>query len=429
MTPSESETRTAAEVVIVGGGPAGATLAWMAARAGLDVVVLERARFPRDKPCAEYVSPEASRILADMSVLERIEQGGAAQLAGMRVRAPSGASFRGDFAGVRGFSSFRKRGLAMRRPTFDAVLLREAEAAGARVIEEATVTDLLRDADGRVTGVAMRTSPASGERRQPHATLEARVVVGADGLHSIVARRLGLVHTALWPRRVAFVTHFRGVAGMGDVGEMHVERDGYVGLADVGKGETNVSLVVPSSHARGAGADRASFLWSWISRRPHLLSRLRDAERTSPVRATGPFAQHARRAWAPGAALVGDAGDFFDPFTGEGIYAAMRGAELLAPYLHAAARAESPREADAALAAYDRCRRNAFRGKWIVERIVATAVAIPSVMNRAARSLARQQDMADILVGVTGDFVPPSEILRASYLLRLLLPLPRAKAS
>jgi flavin-dependent dehydrogenase len=130
MTPSGSE-RSSAEVIIVGGGPAGATTAWMAARAGLDVVVLERARFPRDKACAEYVSPEASRILADMSLLERLEQAGAAQLAGMRVRAPGGDSFRGDFAGVHGFSSFRNRGLAMRRPTFDAMLLREAEAAGA----------------------------------------------------------------------------------------------------------------------------------------------------------------------------------------------------------------------------------------------------------------------------------------------------------
>jgi flavin-dependent dehydrogenase len=140
----------------------------------------------------------------------------------------------------------------------------------------------------------------------------------------------------------------------------------------------------------------------------------------SDVCATGPFAQHARRAWAPGAALVGDAADFFDPFTGEGIYAALRGGELLLPYAVEAARATTPRQADIALEAYERCRRHEFMGKWIVERIVGAATAYPAVMNRAARTLARRRDMADLFVGVTGDFVPAREVLRPSYLLRLL---------
>ncbi len=413
--------RGPAEVVVVGGGPAGASTAWMLARAGLDVMVLERARFPRDKPCAEYVSPEASRILAELGVLRELEASGAAQLGGMIVRAPSGVSFRGDFAAGHGFRGFRDKGLALRRPIFDTVLLRQAEAAGARVIEEASVTDLVSDAHGRVVGVQTRRSARNGERPST-TTIGARIVVGADGLHSVVARRLHLARAARWPRRVAFVTHFEGVAEMGSVGEMHVEHDGYLGLADVGNGETNVALVVPARRARGAGADRVGFLESWIERRPHLATRMRHAHRTSPVRATGPFAYHAPHAWARGAALVGDAADFYDPFTGEGIYAALRGSELLAPYVIAAARARTPREMDAALAAYDRCRREEFRGKWIIERIIAAAVASPFVLERAARALARHPEMADLLVGVTGDFVPPKELLRARFVMRLLLP-------
>ncbi|MDQ3949915.1 MAG: hypothetical protein M3282_06190, partial [Gemmatimonadota bacterium] len=148
--------------------------------------------------------------------------------------------------------------------------------------------------------------------------------------------------------------------------------------------------------------------------------RFTNAERVSPVLATGPFASYARRAWAPGAALVGDAADFFDPFTGEGIYAALRGGEMLAAHLLAAGSVADRAAVDGALRAYDRARRREFGGKWIVERLIGTAVASCFLMNRAARALAARRDLADLLVGVTGDFVPPRELLRPRFLLRLL---------
>jgi menaquinone-9 beta-reductase len=415
-----------AEVIVVGGGPAGAATAWMLARAGLDVMVLDRARFPRDKPCAEYVSPQASRIFAEMGVLDKIDSAGAAQLTGMVIRSPSGVSFRGEFASAHGFHAFRDRGLAIRRPVLDTILLRQAESAGARVAEGVLVTDVLRDAQGRTTGVECRAEAgATGDPPSSESlarVLKARAVVGADGLRSVVARRLNLARVGRWPRRLAFMTHYRGIAGMGSVGEMHVERDGYLGLADVGHGQTNVALVMPAGSARGVGAARDAFMTAWIERHPHLTPRFRGATRLSPVRVTGPFAAHARAAWAPGAVLVGDAADFFDPFTGEGIYAALRGAELLTPYLYEAAHATTTRASDVALAAYDRCRRAEFQGKWRVERAVGAIVASPPLLDRVARSLASRRDLADLLVGVAGDFVPPSEVLRAGYVLRLLAP-------
>jgi menaquinone-9 beta-reductase len=426
--------RLDAEVIIVGGGPAGAATAWGLARAGIDVIVADRARFPRDKPCAEYLSPQASRILSDMGVLATVEAAGAARLTGMTIRAPSGVSFRGDFAAGHGFPGFRSEGLSLRRLVLDAILLRHAEAAGARIMEGCAVTDLIRDGTGRVTGVRLSAS-ADGQDSvvrgahepqtpadAPGRVLSARVVVGADGLRSVVSRRAGLAHSRRWPKRVAFVTHYRDVGGIGATGEMHVERDGYIGLADVGSGHTTVALVVPAPAARGAGTNRAGFLDAWIARHPHLAPRFRGASRISPVRATGPFAQHARHLWAPGVALVGDAADFFDPFTGEGVYTALRGAELLTPYLGAVVSARSARDADTALAAYERCWRNEFRGKQIVERAVGAAVAMPAVIGHVARVLARRPDMADLLIGVTGDFVPAREVLRAAYLGQLALP-------
>jgi menaquinone-9 beta-reductase len=398
-----------AEVIVVGGGPAGAATAWALARAGVDVLVLDRARFPRDKACAEYMSPQASRILHEMGALAAAEASGAAQLSGMRVRSPSGAEIYGEFAASHGFHGFRDRGLALRRRVLDTLVLACARSAGARVSEGERVTDVIRDAGGRIGGVHV------GRR-----ALRATLVVGADGLRSTIGRRLGLTRYAGWPRRIALVTHYRDVAGIGLCGEMHVERDGYVGLADVGNGETNVALVVPARAARRIRGDPAGFLTAWIARRPHLAPRLAGATRVSAVCVTGPFAQHARRAWAPGAALVGDAADFFDPFTGEGIYAALRGGEILLPYAIEAVRARSAWRADSALEAYARCRRHEFGGKWLVERMVGAAVAYPAVLNRAARTLERRRDMADLFVGVTGDFVPPREVLRPSYLLRLL---------
>ena len=116
---------------------------------------------------------------------------------------------------------------------------------------------------------------------------------------------------------------------------------------------------------------------------------------------------------------MGDAADFFDPFTGEGIYAALRGGELATT---AALRVLAHPSSDDPLRDYERARRAEFGGKWMVERLVGTAVAFPLLIERAAATLARRKDLADLLVGVTGDFVPAGEVLRPSYLLALLFP-------
>ena len=103
------------DVLVVGGGPAGTSTAVALAREGVDVVLVDRARFPRPKPCAEYLSPEASRILEAMGALTEVEATGAAQLAGVIVRAPNGATIHGEFLAAHGYTPFRPRGLSVRR--------------------------------------------------------------------------------------------------------------------------------------------------------------------------------------------------------------------------------------------------------------------------------------------------------------------------
>ncbi|MGZ3502834.1 MAG: NAD(P)/FAD-dependent oxidoreductase [Gemmatimonadaceae bacterium] len=407
--------RIDAEVIVVGGGPAGASTAWALAREGVDVLILDRAKFPRDKICAEYLSPQASRILSDMGVLDEIERSNPGHLAGMSVRAPNGFVANGEFAANHGFRAFRDKGLAIRRTILDDIVLRGARTAGARVEESARVTDVTRDAAERVNGVVAMASDGAPR------TLRARYVVGADGLRSVIGRRLGLVRTSrIWPQRIALVAHYRNVQGVTDMGEMHVDYDGYFGIVDVGEGNMNVAVVVPMSRAKEIGENKTAFFEEWIASRPHLAERFEGSERTTPVRATGPFATASRHAWSPGAALVGDAADFFDPFTGEGMYAALRGGEILAPYLMEGLKADAAKEAGI-LSGYDRARKQEFGGKWKIERIVGMAIAYPYFMNNAAKVLSRRKDMADLLVGVAGDFIPPSTVLQPRFLFNLFI--------
>lgn len=401
-----------AEVLVVGGGPAGAATAWALARNGVDVLVVDRAAFPRPKPCAEYLSPQATRLLDEMGVLGALDGPGATRLAGMRIVAPDGTRCEGRFSGAHGYAAHRPFGLAVRRERLDALLLDAARGAGARVAESCTVRDV---------------GPRAGDLLPVHVTahdeshtLRARRIIGADGLRSVVARRTGLARRLRWPSRWAFVTHYSGVEDLTDLGEMHVAAGGYCGIAPVGEGIANVAVVVESAGTGAASGDSARLIDGWIAALPALRARFRGARRVSPVRATGPFASRARRAFSPaGIALVGDAADFFDPFTGEGIYAALRGAELLVPYVIESLRAPTARGAHEALAAYDRCRRHEFGGKWRLEQLVAVAVAIPTLMDAAVARLSVRPDLADLLVGVTGDFVPPSAVLNLAFVREL----------
>lgn len=337
-----------------------------------------------------------------MGVLEGLERSGVTTLSGMRIHAGS-ASFEGNFAGSHGFRGFRNRGIAVRRERLDALLLDAARAAGARVLENAVVQDVVRDDSGAAVGVSLRRDSTVIE-------LRARHVVGADGIRSVVARRLGLARRMRWPSRYAFVTHWEGVA-------------------DVGDGVTNVAVVTDSSRATAAAGDADGFVVKLVASHATLAPHFSHARQISAVLPTGPFGSRAKAACAAGATLVGDAADFYDPFTGKGIYAALRGGELLAPYVVESLRAPNARAQRAALEAYDRCRRHEFGGKWRLERLVSIAVAHPPLLALIARRLHARCDLADLLVGVAGDFVPPREVLNLRFAMRLFAPLTATEAA
>jgi flavin-dependent dehydrogenase len=370
------------------------------ARAGARVLMLDRARFPREKPCSEYLSPETTRVLERLGakVHAAVAAAAPAHLTGMKVVAPSGASVVGHF------ETFS---YALPRARFDLILRNAAEAAGAVVREGMRVEELIYARDA-VAGVVAR-DVRSGNRDASHA----RVVVGADGLRSVVARRLGAVHR-VGPRRVAFTAHVADVADVHDLGEMHVGRPGYVGFGPIGDGVTTVALVLPHTEAR-----RGEQFFAELNRFPGIAGRFTARRIVRRVMATGPFARWSRRAAAPGggggAVLVGDAADFFDPFTGQGIYSALRGAEL------AAAAIMDWLVAGTSLEQYARARRREFTGKWLLERMIGIAVGWPALIERVVGRLIRRPELADLLVRATGNCIPARAALAPAVLAGLVL--------
>jgi len=414
MTPGSSvgaEGRSALDVLVVGAGPAGSAVATLLARAGYAVAAVDRAAFPRDKACSEYMSPETVRLLDRLGVVPALEAAGAAAPAGTVVTAARGSRLHGRFVSA-GAPPFRPTGLAVSRRVLDHALVLAARDAGALVLERTAVEELVYDR-GAVAGAVVRD--AGGARR----VLRARLTIGADGLRSLVARRVGRRRYGR-PRRLAFVAHMDGVVGMGDSAELHVGRGAYAGLNPIGGGRTNVALVVSTELAARARGRVEAFFLERLGRFPGVHDRLSAGAFTRPVLATGPFAAWSGRVVADGAALVGDAADFFDPFTGEGIHSALRGAMLLADAAGEALADGGPVTARH-LGGYRRARRAAFAGKWAVERLIGYGMLCPALFDRAVGRLGRRAGMADTLIGVTGDFVPARRVLNPLFLARMIL--------
>jgi len=394
------------DVIVVGAGPAGAATAILLAERGLHVVVLDRARLPRPKICGEYLSPETARILDRLGVLKALDAAGAAPLLGMRLTAPDGTVVTGTYGPVASWRPYRGHAMAVSRAVLDGALADRLRALPVDFREGVRVTDLLRQAD-RVVGVEARDADG-----RPHA-LRAPLVVGADGRASVVAQRLGCRRRHRL-RRMAVVTYVEGVPGCRDRGEIFVDPPDYAILNPLDGQRANLSVVVPLSHAVPWSDRLEDFLFARVKQLPHLARRLAGAVRVAPVQALGPLAHGVRPPRSGGVLLVGDAAGFYDPLTGEGVFSALRGAELAA---ETAARAVRAGDCSvAALAEYARARRAVFAGKARVTRALQLIVRRRRLANLTARLLTRRPALLDLLMGVVGDYAPPRALLGALVL-------------
>jgi 2-polyprenyl-6-methoxyphenol hydroxylase-like FAD-dependent oxidoreductase len=338
------------DVVVVGARAAGAATGLLLARMGHDVAVLERAQFPRDTLSTHSVSRSGVVQLARWGLLDQVMASGAPPIRQVTFHT-AGASVTRHVKHRAGVDHF----VAPRRRVLDTIVADAARAAGADVRFGNTVTGIHHEG-GRVVGV--RARDASGNPIE----LDARFVVGADGLRSGVARAVGASVDVARPSGGA--THYAYYAGPIWHGiEFFVEDGTFAGVFPTNDGEACIWVCTLADRAetiRGRTASPAeAFDEMLATAAPELAARLRGACRTSPVRGALRLPNQVRQAFGRGWALVGDAGYHRDPITGHGISDAYRDAELLAVALDRALRGEI--DDTAALAGYQRQRNEALR--------------------------------------------------------------------
>ncbi len=398
---------TVMDVIVVGAGPAGSVTALLLARSGFRVLLIDRAPFPRSKPCGDCLSAGATSLLARLGLLQDVLAEQPARISGWDIVSHSGRTVSGRFHG--------DSALAIDRRRFDAALLRAARSAGAAFVT-ARVEDLAPAGGARVpAGIRART--ADGERI--HA--RARLVVGADGLRSVVARRAGLVRRRPRLRKLSLTAHVSSTA-VPPVGTMHLLPGGCVGVAPVGRDRTNLTLVLEQRHAGGLrGADAPAFFRSWLQRAPGIDGALAEAD-PGELLASGPFDVPTTAVTAPGLALVGDAAGYYDPFTGQGIFRAMAGAMLLARCVAPALGSPEGPELPRALRRYARAHGRLTAPMVRLQRVIEAVLSRPAIAEPVLARLARAPDVMDRLLQVTGDLRTPRSLLTPAMLWRFAFP-------
>jgi flavin-dependent dehydrogenase len=333
-------------------------------------------------------------------VLKVVDAAGAQPLSGMRIVAPDGTVLDGAYPTSGPWRGYRDHALAIRREVFDRILLERARALPVEVRERHRVTGLIVEG-GVVRGV--KAEDAEGASLE----LRSRLVVGADGRASVVAHALGLVRSHRL-RRLALIQHVSGIEGLGDRGEIYVDPPDYCILNPVAPGIVNVGLVVPLGHAKPYSSRLETFMEARLRQLRHVPARLAGMKAEGPVMAMGPLAYRVGEPRVGGVLLAGDAAGFYDPFTGEGLYTALRSAELLAEAAHPALTTGDV--SAAALAPYAQARHAAFADKARVTQALQFIIAHRRLANTAARFLQRRPALLNTLMGVIGDFTPPRAI-------------------
>jgi len=385
--PRETNAREVdADVVVVGAGPAGSATAYHLARTGLDVALLEKTAFPREKVCGDGLTPRAVKALVAMGI-DTSPEAGWVHNKGLRI---IGGGMRLELPWP-DLASYPPYGLVRPRTDFDDLLARQAVKAGARLYERTTVTaPVLDERSNHIVGVA-----AMGEDGEP-VTYRAPIVVAADGNSSRLSLAMGLPKRDDRPMGVAVRTYYRSPRHDDDWLESWLELwdrtpggrerllPGYGWVFGVGDGTSNVGVGILNTSAAFGSVDYKDLLRRWLDQTPEEWG-FREENRTQPVRGAAlPMAFNRQPHYTRGLLLVGDSGGMVNPFNGEGIAYAMESAEVAAQVIaQALARPRASRER--VLQAYPRVLKQTYGGYYTLGRLFVRAIGDDRVMKVATR--------------------------------------------
>lgn len=375
------------DVIVVGAGPAGASTAHYLAQRGLEVLVLEKSTFPRDKVCGDGLTPRAVAELISMGISIR-EEDGWIRNTGLRVLG-GGHQIEMPWPDLETVPNF---GLARARTDLDETLARHAVTSGAKLLEGHSVTGPVLGHDGRVVGVTAKPVDARGRATgEAERTFTAPYVVDAAGVSARLATKVGREKRDDRPLGVAARTYFRSPRHDDEMMESHLELwDGKPGESDLlpgygwifalGNGLVNVGLGSVSSNARSTQIKYKDILARWMENVPEEWG-FTPENQVGPVRSAAlPMAFNRKPLYADGLLLVGDSGGMVSPFNGEGIAYGMQAGRFAAETIAQALARPSASARERAMAAYPRLMTEELGGYYRLGSVFVRIIEHPTIM-------------------------------------------------
>jgi menaquinone-9 beta-reductase len=396
-----------ADVIVVGAGPAGSTTAFYLATAGLDVLLLEKTHFPREKVCGDGLTPRAVKALTAMGV-PIPESDGWLRNKGLRIIG-GGGRIELPWPDLSSYPGF---GLVRSRLDFDEILARHAQKAGARLLEGVNVTGpLLDDRTGRITGVTARET-VNGETTEHRFT--GRLVVAADGNSSRLSVAMGLAKRDDRPLGVAVRTYYTTPRHDDDYLEAWLDLwdgdkllPGYGWIFGMGDGTSNVGLGLLNTSEAFGNIDYRVMLRRWLAAMPAEWG-LSEETRTAPVRGAAlPMGFNRTPHYTRGLLLAGDSGGMVNPFNGEGIAYALEAGEIAARTIVQALARPTAAGAETVLHTYPRQLKDAWGGYYTLGRTFVHAIGHPTFMRFATRHGVKRPYVMRFTMKLLGNLTEP----------------------
>ncbi|WP_323097940.1 geranylgeranyl reductase family protein [Intrasporangium sp. YIM S08009] len=399
-----------ADVIVVGAGPGGSATAAYLADHGLDVLLLEKSAFPRDKICGDGLTPRATKELISLGV----DTTGWQRTKGLRIKG-GGHTLQLDWPENDAFPSF---GMVRTRAQLDETLARHAQSRGAKLEERTSVTAPVHDASGRVVGVTAKKVDDRGRATGETVTYRAPVVVASDGVSSRLAtavgrhkredRVMGVAVRAYYttPKRDDYLESHLELWTRDDAGN-RILMPGYGWLFPLEDGRTNVGLGTLDTTAAFQKTDYKDVMHKWVQDiSPEW--QLEHDESAGPIRGAAlPMGFNRSPLYADGLVLVGDAGGMVNPFNGEGIDYALEAARLGAELIAQAHARPDDAGRERVLASYPKVMKDELGGYFTLGRWFAHAIGNPEVMRLATKYGLPRTKLMPFLLKIMANLADP----------------------